>query len=84
MSSGTITFTIDDVPCPDTGGVGSSAIGGVFNCGLSGRVFKASCTTVCAPFFAVNEIKLWRKKALSALPTSTHYMLAGGVYGDLT
>ena len=47
MTSGTITFSVDGKLCPDTGGVGVNAIGGVFNCGLRGQTFRVECTTVC-------------------------------------
>ena len=80
MKSGEIKFYVDGKECPDTGGVGVDAIGGVFNCGLWGQTFEAVCTTVCSPYFAVNEVKLWRKTALSASALSIHYMLAGGAY----
>lgn len=53
MTDGEIKFYIDDVECPDTSNVGLNAIGGVFNCGLTGRVFRAECTTTCTPNFAV-------------------------------
>ena len=41
MTSGTIEFTVDGVVCPDTSGVGDGAIGGVFNCNLTGSYFMA-------------------------------------------
>ena len=40
MTSGTVTFTVDGIECPETNGVGVNAIGGVFNCGLTGTTFK--------------------------------------------
>ena len=44
-----------------------NGIGGVFNCNLNGSVkFEARCVDVCAPYFAVQELKVWRKTALTA------------------
>ena len=62
MSSGTVTFTVDGVACPDTNGVGVDAIGGIFNCGLTGTTFRVECTTECAPYFVINELMLWSDK----------------------
>ena len=77
MTSGTIKFYVDDVECPDTSGVGVNAIGGVFNCGLTGTSFKVKCTTACDPNFAVQEIKLWNDKAVSL--KGTPYRFEGNV-----
>ena len=49
MKKGTIKFYVDDEECPDTNGVGVDAIGGVFNCGLSGKMFSVVCTDKCEP-----------------------------------
>ena len=43
MSSGTMNFYVGGQKCLDTNGVGVAAIGGVFNCGLSGRTLEARC-----------------------------------------
>ena len=78
MTSGTITFSVDGKLCPDTGGVGENVIGGVFNCGLRGRTFRVECTSVCEPYFAVNEIKIFRKQIISQF--GSHYLVTGGSY----
>ena len=70
MTSGTIEFFVDGEPCPDTGGVGVNAIGGVFNCGLYGRHFEVRCTDVCSPNFAVSELKVFIYDALTVDGTS--------------
>ena len=65
MTSGTIEFFIDGVECPDTNGVGVDAIGGVFNCGLTGTKFKAICTTACYPKMSIVEIFLFKGTAMN-------------------
>lgn len=77
MTSGTIKFYVDDVECPDTSGVGVNAIGGVFNCDLEGTIFTAVCEGTCSPYFAVQELQLWRDEIVSH--TGTPYRLAGNV-----
>ena len=62
MSSGTVEFTVDGVTCPDTNGVGVDAIGGIFNCGLTGTTFKVECTTECSDFLHIVELVLWKDK----------------------
>ena len=56
MQTGTVKFYVDDVECPDTLGVGVDALGGVFNCNLTGSRFVAKCTDVCSP--AMNVIEM--------------------------
>jgi len=53
MSAGTVSFSVDGVPCPDTNGIGVDAIGGAFNCNLKGRSLEISCTETCSPYLAV-------------------------------
>lgn len=77
MTSGTIKFYVDGVECPSTGGVGVNAVGGVFNCNLSGVEFKLICTAKCSPNLAITEIKLLRSQALSA--EGTYYNWPGNV-----
>ena len=60
MTSGTVKFYIDGVECPDTGSVGVNAIGGIFNCGLTGSTFEAVCTTPCEPYMSIVEVFLWK------------------------
>ena len=62
MLSGTLGFTVDGVTCPDTNGVGVNAIGGIFNCGLTGTTFKVECTTECSPYMWIMELMLWQDK----------------------
>lgn len=76
MTSGEVKFTVDGVECPDTSGVGVGAIGGAFNCGLSGNIFRIYCSTLCEPNFAVHEIKLWKASIVSL--NGTPYQFAGG------
>ena len=59
MSSGTVTFTVDGEECPDTNGVGVDAVGGIFNCGLTGTTFKVECTTQCNDYMWIVELVLW-------------------------
>ena len=40
VGTGTLKFTVDDIECPDTDGVGVGAVGGAFNCNLIGTTFK--------------------------------------------
>ena len=77
MTSGTIKFYVDDVECPDTSGVGVNAIGGVFNCDLTGVEFKVLCPETCSPNLAVTEIKLWKDEIVSH--TGTPYRFAGNI-----
>ena len=77
MTSGTMNFYVNGVLCPDTNGVGVNAIGGVFNCGLSGRTFEAICEPECDTKMAVIEIKLYKQKIMSAY--GTPYMFDGNV-----
>ena len=77
MTSGTVKFYVDGVECPDTGGVGVNAIGGVFNCNLEGNLFKAICTDVCSPNMAVQEVKLWLLTALTVADDGTAYTFEG-------
>ena len=79
MTGGTIKFYVDGIECPDTSGVGLNGHGGVFNCGLVGRVFKAICTHTCTPKFAVRELKLFKEEALSV--GGTPYTFTGNVAG---
>ena len=65
MTSGTVKFYIDGVECPNTNGVGVGAVGGLFNCGLTGSTFEARCTTPCSPYFSVVELFLWKDKAMT-------------------
>ena len=74
MYSGTVKFYMDDVECPNTIGVGA-IFGGVFNCGLRGSTFEARCTETCSPYFAVQEVKLWKAEALNVV--GTPYVFAG-------
>ena len=76
MTSGEVKFYIDGVECPDTNGVGLGAIGGVFNCGLTGSSFEARCTTVCSPYLSVVQIFLWKDKAMT-LDGSPYYVPDG-------
>ena len=76
MASGEVKFYIDGIECPDTNGVGVGAVGGLFNCGLSGSTFEARCTTACSPFMSVVEIKLWKDKAMTL--DGTQYYLGDG------
>ena len=78
MTSGRLKFYVDDTECPDTGNVGLNAIGGVFNCGLSGRTFKVICAETCSPSLAVNEIKVWKTSILST--KGTLYNFEGNVH----
>ena len=73
MTNGEIKFYIDDVECPDTNGVGVGAIGGVFNCGLTGSAFKAVCTTTCSPFMNIVEIKLWKDTVMTLDDTKVYF-----------
>ena len=73
ISSGFVTFTVDGTECPNTGGVGVDGVGGVFNCGLSGTIFKLQCTTQCADYLSIIELKLWKDTILT-LDGSTYYM----------
>ena len=77
MTSGTIKFYVDDVECPDTSGVGVNAVGGVFNCGLTGKKFKVVCTDVCIPNFAIRELKIWKAKVLNVYANDNFYNLPG-------
>ena len=65
MSSGEIKFYVDDIECPNTSGVGTNALGGVFNCGLTGSTFEARCTTACSPYMSIVELFLWKDKAVT-------------------
>ena len=56
MTAGTIKFYVDNVPCPDTNGVGVNAIGGVFNCDLVGSSFVAFCEDTCTPNLSIVEV----------------------------
>ena len=76
MTSGRMRFYVDDQECPSDN-VGVNAVGGVFNCGLSGRVFKIMCTETCSPYLAVNEIRLWKSSILST--KGTPYNFEGNV-----
>ena len=40
LISGTVEFFVDEVKCPNTNSVGVNAVGGIFNCGLSGTRFQ--------------------------------------------
>ena len=77
MTSGTIKFYVDGVECPDTSGVGVNAIGGVFNCGLTGLEFKVRCTDTCMPSFSVRELKIWKAKVLNVFAENNFYTLPG-------
>ena len=77
MTAGTIKFYVDDVECPDTSGVGVNAVGGLFNCGLTGFRFKAICTTTCTPNFAIRELKLWQAKVMNVYANNDFYVLPG-------
>ena len=77
MTSGRMRFYVDDVECP-AGNVGVNGIGGVFNCGLSGRKFVIACSEPCSPYLAVNEIKLWKSSILST--EGTPYNFEGNKY----
>ena len=68
-------FYIDSVECPETNGVGIDAVGGLFNCGLTGSNFKAICETPCSPYLSVVELKVWKLHALSL--SGTAYQLDG-------
>ena len=74
MTSGMVEFFIDGIACPNTGGVGVSGVGGVFNCGLEGSTFEAVCTTACSPFMSVVELFIWKEKAMTLY--GTPYYLA--------
>lgn len=74
MTSGRLKFYVDDTECPSPGTVGLNAIGGVFNCGLSGTKFKVMCTETCSPFFAINEIKLYKSSILSTKGTPYNFV----------
>ena len=74
MTSGEIKFYIGGVECPDTNGVGVNAIGGVFNCRLTGSTFGARCTTPCSPFLSVVELFLWKEEAMTL--SGTPYYVA--------
>ena len=78
MTSGTVTFTVDGVECPDTNGVGVDAIGGIFNCGITGTTFRVECTTKCAPMFRIVELMLWSDKVQTIDGMGTPYYLPGG------
>jgi len=79
MTAGTMNFYVDGVLCPDTNGVGVNAIGGVFNCGLSGKTFEARCEPECDTKMAVIELKLWKQKILTVY--GTPYMFDGNAPG---
>ena len=76
MTSGTIEFYIDGVKCPDTNGVGVGAIGGVFNCGLTGTTFEAICTTTCEPMMSIVEVFLFKDTAMNLF--GSHYYVGDG------
>ena len=65
MTSGLVKFYIDDVECTDTNSVGVDAVGGLFNCGLTGSSFTAKCTIACSPYMSIREIVLWKDKAMT-------------------
>ena len=72
MTSGVIIFiawtgVTGWVACTDTSDVGIN--GGVFNCGLTATKFLIYCADTCAPYFAVNEIKLFQDEAVSIYGT---------------
>ena len=77
MNSGTMNFYVGGQKCTDTSGVGVNAIGGVFNCGLSGRTFEARCDIECSDRMAVVEIKLWKQKIMNVY--GTPYIFDGNV-----
>ena len=77
MTSGEMKFFIDEVECPNTNGVGTNAIGGLFNCGLTGTTFRVECTTFCDAFVIV-EIFLWKDKALSLDYENRNYNINQG------
>ena len=64
MTSGRMRFYVDNQECP-SGNVGPNAVGGAFNCGLTGTTFKVICTETCSPSLAVSEIKLWDTQIIS-------------------
>ena len=79
MSSGTVKFSVDGAECLDTNGVGASATGGVFNCGLSGNTFKLECLPPgCTGELAIVELKIWKQKLLNL--AGSPYMMSGSVY----
>ena len=75
MTSGTLSFTVDGTTCPDTNGVGVSAVGGAFNCKLTGTTFKVECIDECDAFVIV-QLSLWKDKIMTL--DGTPYYLADG------
>ena len=71
-------FYIDGVECPETNGIGIDAVGGLFNCGLTGTTFKVECTTFCSPGFAIVEIFLWKYTALTVDYEDRNYDIYDG------
>lgn len=73
MHSGTTTFKVDDVECPDTNGVGVGAVGGVFNCGLTGTRFTIEHTNDSNWY--IHELRLWKRHIFNL--EGNYYYLAG-------
>lgn len=75
MLGGTVKFSVDDVLCPNTNGVGTGGEGGVFNCGLSGYTFKLWCDPACTNELAIVELKLWKESLLNY--AGSPYIMSG-------
>ena len=65
--------------CPDTNGVGVDAVGGVFNCGLSGTWLEVRCVSAtCPATLAVAQLRFWKLKVVSL--GGTPYLYHGQEY----